>query len=150
MKIAIALVNDIDISVLKNRLNTELVYSSQFQGTELKRADIAVQIDEDIFVNNKQIDLVVEIHSVDADIEKFADSQCLLIKDKLIVFDAEDTADNNFSFACGPEIYSLLGSQYKFNIDSLFHNYVKENYYPTYKNKTRILATRLGIEFYVI
>ena len=140
MKIAVASINDEIIPELKRRLNTDIVFTSSQVDAKLKRADIAIQIDEAIFLNNQQIDLVVEILSLDMPIEQLTDDRLLLADQKLIVF----KEDQSFSFACSPEIFAMLGSQYKLNI---------ENFYSiasSTRNKLFFLANRLGINFHVI
>ncbi len=136
MKIAIASINNEIIPELKRRLNTDLVFTSNQVDTELKRADIAIQIDEAIFLNDQRIDLVVEISSLAVPIEHLTDDRLLLVDQKLIVFNE----DQSFSFACSPEIFSMLGSQYK----------LSEETKGICKNILLFLAARLGVGFYVI
>jgi hypothetical protein len=140
MKIAIASINDEFVPELKRRLNTDIVFTSSQLDAELKRADIAIQIDEAIFLNDQQIDLVVEILSLDVPVEQLTDDRLLLVDQKLIVF-----KDNQTAFACSPEIFAILGSQYKLNIEDFYNN-------ATYicKNKLFFLANRIGINFHVI
>jgi hypothetical protein len=143
MKIAIASINDEFIPELKRRLNTDIVFTSSQPDAELKRADIAIQIDEAIFLNDQQIDLVVEILSLDVPIEQLTDDRFLLVDQKLIVF----KEDQPSSFACSPEIFSMLGSQYKLTIEDA---YINSNVTSVYKNKLFFLANRLGINFHVL
>jgi hypothetical protein len=142
MKIAIASINDEFVPELKRRLNTDIVFTSSQSNAELKRADIAIQIDEAIFLNDQQIDLVVEISSMRSfQIEQLTDDRLLLVDQKLIVF----KDDQSSSFACSPEIFSMLGSQYKVTMEDI---YSKADLTP--KNKLFFLANRLGINFHVI
>jgi hypothetical protein len=142
MKIAIASINDEFVPELKRRLNTDIVFTSSQSNAELKRADIAIQIDEAIFLNDQQIDLVVEISSMRSfSIEQLTDDRLLLVDQKLIVF----KDDQSSSFACSPEIFSMLGSQYKVTMEDI---YSKSDLTP--KNKLFFLANRLGINFHVI
>jgi hypothetical protein len=141
MKIAIASINDEFVPELKRRLNTDIVFTSSQLDAELKRADIAIQIDEAIFLNNQQIDLVVEISSTTVPVEQLTDDRLLLVDQKLIVF----KDDQSSSFACSPEIFSMLGSQYKVTMEDI---YSKSDLTP--KNKLFFLANRLGINFHVI
>lgn len=143
MKIAIASINDDIILELKRRLNTDIVFTSSRPDAELKRADIAIQIDEAIFLNDQQIDLVVEILSLDVLIEQLTDDRLLLADQKLIVF----KDDQLVSFACSPEIFSMLGSQYKLTMEDA---YINSNVASVYKNKLFFLANRLGINFHVL
>jgi hypothetical protein len=119
------------------------VFTSSQPDAELKRADIAIQIDEAIFLNDQQIDLVVEILSLDVPIEQLTDDRFLLVDQKLIVF----KEDQPSSFACSPEIFSMLGSQYKLTIEDA---YINSNVTSVYKNKLFFLANRLGINFHVL
>lgn len=143
MKIAIASINDDLIPELKRRLNTDIVFTSSQVDAGLKRADIAIQIDEAIFLNDQQIDLVVEILSLDVSIEQLTDDRLLLADQKLIVFNG----DQSFSFACSPEIFAMMGSQYKLNLEDFYNN---SDLTSPYKNKLFFLANRLGINFHVI
>ncbi len=143
MKIAIASINDEIIPELKHRLNTDIVFTSNHVDTELKRADIAIQIDEAIFLKDQHIDLVVEISALDISIEQLTNDRLLLVDQKLIVFNN----DQSFSFACSPEIFAMLGSQYKLNLENFYKN---SNALAACKNKVFFLANRLGINFHVI
>ena len=143
MKIAIASINDDIILELKRRLNTDIVFTSSQPDAELKRADIAIQIDEAIFLNDQQIDLVVEISSIAVPIEQLTDDRLLLVDQKLIVFNN----DQSSSFACSPEIFSMLGSQYKLIMLDLYSN---SDVISAYKHKLFFLAARLGINFHVL
>lgn len=143
MKIAIASINDEFVPELKRRLNTDIVFTSSQLDAELKRADIAIQIDEAIFLNNQQIDLVVEISSTTVPVEQITDDRLLLVDQKLIVFKDDQLS----SFACSPEIFSMLGSQYKLNIEYFYKN---SDVPSAYNNKLFFLANRLGINFHVI
>ena len=116
------------------------MFTSNQVDPKLKRADIAIQIDEAIFLKDQQIDLVVEILSLDVSVEQLTDDRLVLVDQKLIVFNE----DQSSSFACSPELFSMLGNQYKLDIEYFYS-------IPSVTNNTLFfLANRLGINFHVI
>ena len=146
MKIAIASINDALASELGRRLNTELVFTSLHTTVEKKRADISIQLDQEIFLHDLAVDFVVEIANLQWPIEQLTDDRLLLVKDKLIIFDQHPIS----SFACSPEIYTVLAGAYKFDFQSVYginYNFRSVN---GLDDKLYFLVERLGIGIHVL
>lgn len=145
MNLAIINIKNLDI----NKLGLDVKYNltSNSSSYEDKFADIAIQLDELIYINNQKIDLVV-VYTSDFDSanlkEMHNDDESLRFLDDLMIG----------TFYCRPEIISLLAGvkklkeeNYKFkNIEQRFN---MTNDYHKFMVKILYLAQRLGIPIYV-
>jgi hypothetical protein len=121
------------------------VCSDQNLSYDRQLSDLALQIDEKIYLENVNIDLVVVVKQNDV---KISDKLSLLAH-----FDEETIyyLDQSYtgSFACSPYVFSVLGGLHKIYFDELGYDSKKFSEIKYQGEKILYLINRMGFKFHV-
>jgi hypothetical protein len=147
MNISIIQLDEIDLTDSITKINPCRVFTSTHKDYEKKFADIALQLDEYIYLNSNTIDLIYVVRDNNPDHNKILNCGPM-VSSNAIYF---TTTNHTGSFFCSPHVFSLLGSLYKINIKKYFNqpeeiDFREESYFT----KMFYLIDRLGIDIYVI
>lgn len=113
MNIALAVVNnDVDISVYQEQFPSCQIFHTKHSALLMAFADLSLQIDRAIYLDNKFIDAVFVVRSHDRSFDKISQLlSCInLIKNHIFFL---GKSFNTGSFICTPDIFAFLGSIYK-------------------------------------
>jgi hypothetical protein len=136
MNTALILLDDFKIP---SQLNSYKLFYSTQSDPQKKFADLALQLDEYIYIEHNNIDLVFVITDPIADVDIPT-----IISSNTIYFVNTIHAG---SFICSPHIFSMLGNLYKFNyIQHGRHSFDEE----LRVKKMFYLIDRLGIDIHVL
>ena len=144
MNIALTSIDpSIDISPFIEILNPRIILTSPNINVDKKLADLALELDQKIYLENLNIDIVYVVNTINFNklMLDNIDSDCVYY------------ASNNLhasSFYCSPSVFSLLGSLYKIDVTQYQFKYANETSAEVLAEKIFWFINRLGIKFKIV
>ena len=132
--VVVSLTSDID----PIELGTARVFTSNLRDNTRRLADLALQIDQYIYLQNSSVDMIYVTNRINQiEFDQFDPNFVYFVSNNL----------HQSSFYCAPNIFSLLGSLYK--IDLTQYQFTNVNMDSTAMLTERIfwLLNRLGVEY---
>ena len=146
MKIAILEFNNIGIDVVQTELDPTVVLTSTQINPDLMLADLALQLDEYMVLENNIVDVVYVNKDADFDRYKFANHQ--MGHNEICFISNKITG----SFFCKPNLLSLVANLYKIDFTKKFTPTQYDIHFltDTHAKKMLYIIDRLGIDINVL